>query len=138
MCDIPIACVLQVVCLFDIASLNEQPSNKLRLRTLCHGGKLQGSSRGITHEQSHGKRSPTGSTRVGSLSIHRISALIEHVNGLIVRASGLIMPSGPLVDGSSEMDDLTSLLRQLAADRKEDQDRRETDRELRRQGDERL
>ena len=48
------------------------------------------------------------------------------------------MPSGPPVDGSSEMDDLTSLLRQLAADRTEDQDRRETDRELRRQDDERL
>ena len=42
------------------------------------------------------------------------------------------------MDGSSEMDDLTSLLRQLAADRREDQDRRETDRELRRQHDERL
>ena len=40
--------------MFDIACLNEQPSNKLRLHTLCHGGKLQGSSRGITHEQ------PTG------------------------------------------------------------------------------
>ena len=38
---------------FDIACLNEQPSNKLRLHTLCHGGKLQVSSRGITHEQSH-------------------------------------------------------------------------------------
>ena len=62
--------------------------------------------------------------------MHRISALIEHVNGLIVQASSLIMPSGPPVDGSSEMDDLTSLLRQLAADRREDQDRRETDRNL--------
>ena len=39
---------------FDIACLNEQPSNKLRLHTLCYGGKLQRSSRGITHEQSHG------------------------------------------------------------------------------------
>ena len=29
-------------------------SNKLQLHTLCHGGKFQGSSRGITHEQSHG------------------------------------------------------------------------------------
>ena len=75
---------------------------------------------------------------VGSLSIHRISALIEHVNELIVRASSLIMPSGTPVDGSYEMDDLASLLRQLAADRREDQDRRETDRELRRQDDERL
>ena len=75
---------------------------------------------------------------VGSLSIHRISALIEHVNGLIVRASSLIMSSGPPVDGSFEVDDLTSLLRQLAADRREDQDRRETDRELRRQDDKRL
>ena len=36
------------------------------------------------------------------------------------------------------MDDLTSVLRQLAADRREDQDRRETDRELPRQDDERL
>ena len=35
------------------------------------------------------------------------------------------------------MDDLTSLLRQLAEDRKGEQDRRESDRELRRQ-DERL
>ena len=42
------------------------------------------------------------------------------------------------MDGSSEMDDLTSFLRQLAADRREDQDRRETDREPRRQDDERL
>ena len=48
------------------------------------------------------------------------------------------MPSGPPVDGSSEMDDLTSLLRQLTADGREDQDRRETDRELRGQDDERL
>ena len=40
--------------MFDMACLNEQPSNKLRLHTLYHGGKLQGSSRGITHEQSHG------------------------------------------------------------------------------------
>ena len=36
------------------------------------------------------------------------------------------------------MDDLTSLLRQLAEDRKEQQDRRESDRELRREDDERL
>ena len=78
------------------------------------------------------------SVAVESLSIHCISALNEHVNGLIVRASSLIMPSGPPVDGSSEMDDLTSLLRQLAADRREDQDRRETDRDMRRQDDERL
>ena len=48
------------------------------------------------------------------------------------------MLSGPPVDRSSEMDDLTSLLRQLVADRREDQARRETDRELRRQDDERL
>ena len=48
-------------CVFDIACLNEQPSNKLRLHTLCHGGKLQGSSRGITHEQFHGY------VRVGTL-----------------------------------------------------------------------
>ena len=48
------------------------------------------------------------------------------------------MLSGTPVDGSSEMDDLTSLSRQLAADRREDQDLRETDRELRRQDDERL
>ena len=40
--------------MFDIACLNEQPGNKLGLHTLCHGDKLQGSSRGITHEQSHG------------------------------------------------------------------------------------
>ena len=49
-----------------------------------------------------------------------------------------IMPSGFPVDGMSGMDDLTSLLRQLAEDRKEEQDRRESDRELRRQDDERL
>ena len=48
------------------------------------------------------------------------------------------MPSGSPVDGASMMDDLTSLLRQLAEDRKEEQDRRESDRELRRQDDERL
>ena len=48
------------------------------------------------------------------------------------------MPSGSPVDGTSEMDDLTSLLRQLAEDRKEEQDRRESDQELRRQDDERL
>ena len=78
------------------------------------------------------------SVAVGSLSIHRISALIKHVNELIVRASSLIVPSGSPVDGSSDMVDLTSLLRQLAADRREDQDRRETDRELQCQGDERL
>ena len=42
------------------------------------------------------------------------------------------------MDGTSVMDDLTSLLRQLAEDRKEEQDRRESDRELRRQDDERL
>ena len=46
--------------------------------------------------------------------------------------------SGPPVDRTSAMDDLTCLLRQLAQDRKEDQDRRESDRELRRQDDERL
>ena len=48
------------------------------------------------------------------------------------------MPSGTPVDGSSEMVDLTSLLRLLAADRREDQDRRETNRELRCQHGERL
>ena len=48
------------------------------------------------------------------------------------------MPSGSPVDGTSAMDDLTSLLRQLAEDRKEQQDRRESDRELRREDDERL
>ena len=48
------------------------------------------------------------------------------------------MPSGPPVDRSSYMDDLTSVLRQLVADRREDQDRREIDRELQRQDDERL
>ena len=36
------------------------------------------------------------------------------------------------------MDDLTSLLRQLAEDSKEEQDQRESNRELRRQDDERL
>ena len=36
------------------------------------------------------------------------------------------------------MDDLTSPLRQLAEDKKEEQDRHESDRELRRQDDERL
>ena len=79
------------------------------------------------------------SVAVGSVSIHRISAVFEHVNGLVVRASSLIMPSsGPSVDGTSAMDDLTSLLKQLAQDRKQDQDRRESDRELRCQDDERL
>ena len=48
------------------------------------------------------------------------------------------MPSGFPVDGTSVMDDLTSLLRQLVEDRKEEQDRRESDRELRRQDYERL
>ena len=47
------------------------------------------------------------------------------------------MTSGSPVDGTYVMDDLTSLLRQLAEDRKGEQDRRESDRELRRQ-DERL
>ena len=76
---------------------------------------------------------------VGSISIHHISALFEHVNGQhTVLASTLIMPSGPPMDGTSVMDDLTSLLRQLAEDRKEEQDRRESDRELRRQDYERL
>ena len=42
------------------------------------------------------------------------------------------------VDGTCAMDDLTGLLRQLAQDRKEEQDRREGDRELQRQDDERL
>ena len=76
---------------------------------------------------------------VESVSIHRISALFEHVNVLIVRAINLIMPSsGPPVDGTSTMDDLASLLRQVAQDRKEDEDRRKSDRELRCQDDERL
>ena len=48
------------------------------------------------------------------------------------------MPSGPTVDGSPEMDDLTSHLRQPAADRREDRDRRETDRKLRRKDNARL
>ena len=48
------------------------------------------------------------------------------------------MLSGPPVDGLSEMDDLTNLLRQLAADGRADQDRREIDQELRRQDDDRL
>ena len=49
------------------------------------------------------------------------------------------MPSsGPPVDRTAAMDDLTSLLIHLAKDRKEDQDQRESDRELRRQDDERL
>ena len=48
------------------------------------------------------------------------------------------MPRPP-VDASSEMDNLmTSIWRQVAAERREDQDRRETDQELRRQDDERL
>ena len=38
----------------------------------------------------------------------------------------------------SVMDDLTSLLRQLVEDRKEEQDRRESDRELRRHDNARL
>ena len=71
---------------------------------------------------------------VESVSIHRISALFEHVNVLIVRAINLIMPSsGPPVDGTSTMDDLASLLRQVAQDRKEDEDRPKNDLELRRQ-----
>ena len=70
---------------------------------------------------------------VGSISIDRISALFD-----IVRRSSLIMSSGFPVDRRSVMDNLTSLLRQLAEDRKEEQDRRESDRELRRQDDERL
>ena len=48
------------------------------------------------------------------------------------------MLSGPPVDGTSVMDDLTSLLRQLAWDRKEGQDQRESEQERRRQDDERL
>ena len=48
------------------------------------------------------------------------------------------MPSGSPVDGTSVIDDLTSLLRQLAEDRKEEQDRRESDREQRRVDDKRL
>ena len=59
------------------------------------------------------------SVGVGSISIHRISALFDHINELIVRASSLIMRGGSPVDGTSVMDDLTSLLRQLAEDRKE-------------------
>ena len=79
------------------------------------------------------------SVAVGSVSVHRISALFEHVNVLIVRASSLTMPSSrPPVDGTPEMDDLASLLRQLSQDRKEDEGRRKRDRELRRQDDERL
>ena len=42
------------------------------------------------------------------------------------------------MDGTSVMDDLTSLLRQLAWDRKEGQDQRESEQERRRQDDERL
>ena len=75
---------------------------------------------------------------VGSISIHRILALFEHVNVHIVRTSSLIMPSGPPVDGTSVVDDLTNLLWQLAKDRKEKQDRRGNDKELRRQDGERL
>ena len=47
------------------------------------------------------------------------------------------MPSGPQVDGTSVMDDLTSLLRQLVEDEREEQDRRDRDRELGCQDDER-
>ena len=71
---------------------------------------------------------------VGGVSIQFISALFEHVSVLIVRASKLTMPSnGPPVDGTSTMDDIASLLRQLAQDRKEDEDRPKNDLELRRQ-----
>ena len=48
------------------------------------------------------------------------------------------MPSGFPVDGTSVMDDLTSLLRQQAEDRKEEQDRTKSDRELRREDDKQL
>ena len=60
-----------------------------------------------------------------------------HVNGRIAGVSSLIMPSGPPVNGTSVMDDLTSLLR-LLEDKTEEQEGRESDRELRRQDDERL
>ena len=48
------------------------------------------------------------------------------------------MPSGSPVDGTSVMDDPDRSMRQMAEDRKEEQDRRESDRELRRQDDEQL
>ena len=49
------------------------------------------------------------------------------------------MPGGGSeADGASALDDLADPSRKLAGDRKEDQDRRESDRELRRQDDERL
>ena len=49
------------------------------------------------------------------------------------------MPSSGLpADGKPAMDDLSSLLRQLAHDGKEDQDRRESDRELGLQDEQRL
>ena len=48
------------------------------------------------------------------------------------------MSSGSPVDGTSVMGDLTGLLRQLAGDRQEKQDRRESDRELRRHDNARL
>ena len=79
------------------------------------------------------------SVAVGNVSIHRISALFEHVNVLIVWVSSLTTPSSGLpVDGTSAMDDPASLLRQRAQDRKEDEDRRKSDRELRCHDDERL
>ena len=78
------------------------------------------------------------SVAVGSLSIDRISALFEHVNEHIVRPSSLVIPSGSHVDRTSVMGGLTSLLRQMAEDGKTEQDRPESNRELRRQDDERL
>ena len=78
------------------------------------------------------------SVAVGSLSIDRISALFEHVNEHIVRPSSLVIPSGSPVDRTSVMGGLTSLLRQMAEDGKTEQDRPESNRELRRQDDERL
>lgn len=49
-----------------------------------------------------------------------------------------MMPSELPVDEMSAIDDLTSLWRGLVEDRREAQNRRENDRELRRQDDERL
>ena len=75
--------------LLDTACLNEQPSNKLRLHTLCHEGKLQGSSRGITHEQSHGYVR-VGTTR-GGLGI-RLRAVVPGLTGELTHMTHSTFP----------------------------------------------
>ena len=78
------------------------------------------------------------SVAVGSVSFHRLTALFEYVNELIVAYSLVIPSDGPPVDMTSTMVYLASLLRPLVQDFKEDEDRPQSDQELRRQDDERL